>query len=204
MPEVMAFLVFIVCRIPLPLSAMLVLIVDLGTELGPALSYYAEPPEGDLMLLGPRKVLTTAERAAASSPSPQHQQQQDQADNPEQAIIQSTTNSAIVSWWQRIRAALKRDETGEVLVDNELLLWCYLQGGMIETAGCFGAYLAVLAWEQVPLGTLYRSATSYFHAGAPDLLLTNNHYVQIERYSILLCRLNLFCNFIACLFFGCV
>lgn len=174
MPEVLAFLVFIVLSIPLPLSAILVLLVDLGTELAPAMSFSSELPEGDLMLVPPRKVLTTAARAGAGQPL--------------QAVAEEQPTVGMRGLLKRAWAALmwqfQREETGEVLVDNDLLLWAYLQGGMIEAAGCFGSYLAVLAWSRVPFGMLYRSAGVYFRRGAPDLVLTDGTIVSdfSQRY----------------------
>lgn len=143
---------------------MLVLIVDLGTELGPAFSYSFEPPEGDIMLVPPRKVLTTAAKA--------HGQTATLSDPP------AGIHGWFIKKWHALQAAFYREETGEVLVDNELLCWSYLQGGLIESAGCFGAYLAVLAWEGVPLRMLFRSAITFFKGSSPPLLLTNGTMVR--------------------------
>ncbi|MFN8546045.1 MAG: cation-transporting P-type ATPase [Candidatus Binatia bacterium] len=52
--ELVAFLAFILARIPLPLTVMQVLAVDLGTELAPALALGAEPPEPGVMDRPPR------------------------------------------------------------------------------------------------------------------------------------------------------
>lgn len=167
MPEVLAFLVFLILSIPLPLSAILVLLVDLGTELAPAMSFSAELPEGDLMLVPPRKVLTTAERASAGQPL--------HVVVEEQPVVGA--RGFLKRAWTKFTDQFKREETGEVLVDNDLLLWAYLQGGMLEAVGCFGAYLAVLACSKVPFGMLYRSAGIYFKTGAPDLVLTDGTVV---------------------------
>ncbi len=65
--ELVAFLAFVFLRIPLPLTVMQVLAIDLGTDLLPALALGAEPPEPGVMdrpprdrskrLLGPRRLL---------------------------------------------------------------------------------------------------------------------------------------------------
>jgi P-type Ca2+ transporter type 2C len=65
--ELMAFLAFVLLRIPLPLTLMQVLAVDLVTDLFPALALGAEPPEPGVMhrpphpkgarLLGARRLL---------------------------------------------------------------------------------------------------------------------------------------------------
>ena len=53
-PELVPFLAFVFFRIPLPLTIMQILAVDLGTDLLPALALGAEPPEPDVMHRPPR------------------------------------------------------------------------------------------------------------------------------------------------------
>jgi len=53
-PEIAPFICFIVIQIPLPLSTVLILCVDLGTDLLPAISLAYEKPENDIMQRKPR------------------------------------------------------------------------------------------------------------------------------------------------------
>ncbi|OGL13928.1 MAG: hypothetical protein A3K12_08960 [Candidatus Rokubacteria bacterium RIFCSPLOWO2_12_FULL_71_19] len=53
-PELVPFLAFVFLGIPLPLTVMQILAVDLGTDLLPALALGAEPPEPDIMDRPPR------------------------------------------------------------------------------------------------------------------------------------------------------
>ena len=53
-PELVPYLAFVLLRIPLPLTIMQVLAVDLGTDMLPGLGLGAEPPEPDVMLRPPR------------------------------------------------------------------------------------------------------------------------------------------------------
>ncbi|MBI2158152.1 MAG: cation-transporting P-type ATPase [Candidatus Rokubacteria bacterium] len=53
-PELVPFLAFVLLGIPLPLTVMQILAVDLGTDLLPALALGAEPPEPDVMDRPPR------------------------------------------------------------------------------------------------------------------------------------------------------
>jgi calcium-translocating P-type ATPase len=53
-PELVPFLAFVFLGIPLPLTVMQMLAVDLGTDLLPALALGAEPPEADVMDQAPR------------------------------------------------------------------------------------------------------------------------------------------------------
>jgi calcium-translocating P-type ATPase len=53
-PEIAPYLAFVLLRIPLPLTVMQILAVDLGTDILPALALGAEPPHPDLMREPPR------------------------------------------------------------------------------------------------------------------------------------------------------
>ncbi len=54
MPEVVPFIVFVLAGVPLALTVMQILAVDLGTDMVPAIALGAEPPEEDVMKLPPR------------------------------------------------------------------------------------------------------------------------------------------------------
>jgi sodium/potassium-transporting ATPase subunit alpha len=53
-PEISPFLLFILVRMPLSLTTVLILCVDLGTDMIPAISLAYEQPESDIMLRPPR------------------------------------------------------------------------------------------------------------------------------------------------------
>ncbi len=54
-PELVPYLAFVLFRIPLPLTIIQILAVDLGTDMLPALALGAEPPGPDLMRQPPRR-----------------------------------------------------------------------------------------------------------------------------------------------------
>lgn len=53
-PEIVPFLIFIALGVPLPLGTILILCVDLGTDLIPAISFAHEKPESDILSRPPR------------------------------------------------------------------------------------------------------------------------------------------------------
>ena len=53
-PEIVPFLVFVMFRVPLPLTVLQILAIDLGTDLLPALALGTEPPEPGVMQRKPR------------------------------------------------------------------------------------------------------------------------------------------------------
>jgi len=54
-PEIIPYIAFVLFRIPLPLSILQILAVDLGTDMLPALALGAEPPHPGLMREQPRR-----------------------------------------------------------------------------------------------------------------------------------------------------
>lgn len=54
-PEILPFIMFIIANVPLPLSTVLILCIDLGTDMVPAISFAYENPELDIMDRVPRK-----------------------------------------------------------------------------------------------------------------------------------------------------
>lgn len=54
MPEFIAYVIFLVLGVPLPLGTITILIIDMGTDMVPAISLAFEEPEHDLMKQKPR------------------------------------------------------------------------------------------------------------------------------------------------------
>jgi sodium/potassium-transporting ATPase subunit alpha len=53
--ELVPAILVLAIGVPLGLSAFLILCIDLGTEIGPALSFAYEPPDDRVMLNPPRR-----------------------------------------------------------------------------------------------------------------------------------------------------
>jgi sodium/potassium-transporting ATPase subunit alpha len=53
-PEILPYIAFVLLGIPLPLPVLLILAIDLGTDLAPAVGLAAEPVETDVMRQPPR------------------------------------------------------------------------------------------------------------------------------------------------------
>ncbi|KAF9365377.1 hypothetical protein BGX34_010199 [Mortierella sp. NVP85] len=152
MPEVIPNLLYVIASIPLPISAMLILVIDLGFELLISLTFAWDPPESStgLMKLPPRKPVTTASierrRRLATRALP--------------PVIDAESGEEIrPSFWARFQHDFKSMFTGvywrekfehtedEVLVDAGLLSWAYLEVGIIETIGALVTFFVVLYEE---------------------------------------------------------
>ena len=55
-PEIVPFILFALAKVPLALTVMQILAIDLGTDMAPSLALGAEPPEHDVMKKPPRKL----------------------------------------------------------------------------------------------------------------------------------------------------
>lgn len=53
-PEIWPFIFFIIFQVPLPLTTILILCIDLGTDMVPAIAFAYENPELDIMERYPR------------------------------------------------------------------------------------------------------------------------------------------------------
>ncbi len=204
MPEVLAFISFIVFAVPLPLNSLLILMIDLCSEIGPALSFAFEPPEGDLMLVPPRKVLCLP-KALPPPPPPEVTSRStlslgglsgtDLISNtavdaraaladgrvsslPQPAALHMRVKEGAQSAWRVASQPFRRADTGESLVDVDLLFWSFCQGGVIEAAGCFAAYFVTLLALSVPLDMIFWSVQTYWQVGAPAMVLTDGTIVS--------------------------
>ncbi|KAG0056105.1 hypothetical protein BGZ83_006366 [Gryganskiella cystojenkinii] len=149
MPEVIPNLLYVIASIPLPISAMLILVIDLGFELLLSLTFAWDKPESShgLMRLPPRKPVTPAsierKRRLATRVLP--------------PVIDQETNEEIKpSWFTRFSHDFKAMFTSvywrerfehtddEILVDGGLLSWAYLEVGIIETVGALVTFFVVM------------------------------------------------------------
>lgn len=130
-PEVIPIVLTLTIGLPLGLASLLVLSIDLGTELAPAISLAYEKAEADVMLRRPR-------------------------------------NS-------------KKDR----LVSLQLLLYSYLQVGIIESIACVFTYFFVFWWYGIPPGALVFTSKTYFKDGAPDWTVNGKVFTAADQLYIL-------------------
>lgn len=178
-PEVIPNLLYVIVPIPLPLSAILILVIDLGFELFAALQFAWDPPESKegLMKLPPRKPVTPetsntfrrkalrrtrsrydAEAGVVVAPKPQTRIQK---------LFHNIRDFFTKEWWVE-----KFESTGaEILVDGPLLSWAYLEIGTIETIGALTAYFVVLYRRGI---TPYDARIMQKGSSAPTNYFTSN------------------------------
>ncbi|KAF9433482.1 hypothetical protein BGZ76_009404 [Entomortierella beljakovae] len=152
MPEVIPNLLYVIASIPLPISAMLILVIDLGFELFISLTYAWDSPESKtgLMKLPPRKPVTPssierrrrlATRTVASTIDPE-------SGNEVKPSFAARFSHEFKSMFTAVYWREKFETTeDEILVDAGLLSWAYLEVGIIETVGALVTFFVVLYKE---------------------------------------------------------
>ncbi|KAJ2955278.1 hypothetical protein NQZ79_g8695 [Umbelopsis isabellina] len=175
MPEVIPNLLYVIVPLPLPLSAILILVIDLGFELFAALTFAWDRPETaeGLMKMQPRKPVTpeSIDRFRARAHRRAHP-------------IDPESGEAIVPgrlsrWAKTIRSPLtkifwqeKFEKTDdEVLVDFPLLSWAYLEVGIIEAIGSLVTYFVVLWYNGI---TPYDARIMQKGNGSPTFYFQND------------------------------
>ncbi|KAJ1564883.1 hypothetical protein HK096_005722 [Nowakowskiella sp. JEL0078] len=149
-PEVVPYLLFAICDVPVAISAIQILVVDLGFELFASLSYAFEPAETTgLMKVPPRNPVTPesiADLRVRMLEDIKYGLCRDPKDvKDEDSDFVVPLSAKIASFFNPVywkRAFQKKH--GEFLVDTNLLIWVYIEGGCLETIGCFLAFFIVL------------------------------------------------------------
>jgi sodium/potassium-transporting ATPase subunit alpha len=124
---VWANLLFIAVPLPLPLSAILILLSDLGFEMFMSLSYAWDTSENrtGLMKLPPRKPVSEDSKARLKRITA------------EEAKGERTLMRKVTEYFSD-----PSDE--DTLVDSDTLSWAYIEAGTIETIGCLTCYFFAL------------------------------------------------------------
>ncbi|KAK1753247.1 P-type cation exchange, alpha subunit of ATPase [Echria macrotheca] len=179
-PEVIPNLLYVIVPLPIPLTAILILVIDLGFELIAALSFAWDPPEteGGLMKLQPRKPVTRETTSLFRRRA--LRREQSRFDEEAGVIVVADENR---SWLRkqahRVRQYFGREywadrlqNTGaEVLVDGSLLSWAYIEIGLIETIGALASFFVVLDRRGISPRDAYLMQKG---AGAPTFYWTEN------------------------------
>ncbi|KAK3825583.1 MAG: hypothetical protein J3Q66DRAFT_107013 [Benniella sp.] len=152
MPEVIPNLLYVIASIPLPISAMLILVIDLGFELIISLTFAWDKPETKtgLMKLPPRKPVTPASverrRRLATRALPAKIDAESGKEIP--PTFAARLHHDFKSMFTGVYWREKFEHTEEeVLVDAGLLSWAYLEIGIIEAIGALVTFFVVLYKE---------------------------------------------------------
>lgn len=189
-PEVLPYLLYAMVPIPLAVTAIEMLVIDLGFELMAAVSFAWEPSEGHedrLMRMPPRRIVTPESIARTHR---KQNERQNAVIEPVPDFGSSTedqdSNFELPSKWRRYHYEIKRMRTQEFwtdlisssqqedrLVDKEVLSWSYLEAGVIEALGALTTFFVVLDSWGISISTaiVAQRAGSYFPPQSSPLYL---------------------------------
>ncbi|KAJ8507033.1 hypothetical protein ONZ45_g10547 [Pleurotus djamor] len=181
-PEVIPQLLYVVVPLPLPISAILILVIDLGFELFIGLSFAWDLPESDdgLMRMSPRKPVNersilSRKRKALRRSKTLVQDSESQSHTRLSSAVMRVKNTFTKFqkpftrvFWEDLME--KTDDEG--LVDGKLLSYAYLEAGGIEMVGSLLSYFVVFFKNGFSPSDL-RSAQQagvYFTNDSPDFV----------------------------------
>ncbi|PVU90593.1 hypothetical protein BB559_004561 [Furculomyces boomerangus] len=188
-PEVIPQLIYILVPFPTILTALEIIMIDLGFELFNSLSFAWEPPESQ------ESMMTQVPRSPVTARSIK-QLRERKARHP--VILDPETNMPVKkSKMKKIADNFKKPFTkvfwqdlfekkyGDLLIDSDLMSYSYIEVGIIMTAGCFLAWALVLNHHGISLSTAQKMAKAhiYFTKDSPTynengLVLTAEQQVQ--------------------------
>ncbi|KAJ3197145.1 hypothetical protein HK101_005662 [Irineochytrium annulatum] len=197
-PEVIPYLLYVVVPIPLALTAIQILVIDLGFELFAALSFAWEPPETKegLMIMPPRKPVTAEtikklrrkliERRNAGllppPPDPERGEDEDEFAIPSRwrRYAHELRMMTYARYWQELFGR----QDGEVLVDGEVLSWSYLEAGSWECLGALTTFFTVL-WYSFGIDPVTASnaqaAGGYYMPHSPNMTLYDGYQLPGDQ-----------------------
>ncbi|KAF8925669.1 hypothetical protein EDD21DRAFT_390024 [Dissophora ornata] len=178
MPEVIPNLLYVIASIPLPINAMLILVIDLGFELFISLTFAWDQPESKtgLMRLPPRKPVTAAsiERKRRLASRALVKVLDPETGEEIQPSLMATLHHEFKALFTGLYWREKFEHTDdEVLVDAGLLSWAYLEIGIIETIGALVTFFVVLYKEGgfTPATAVQMQKLNQFSSSSPDFNL---------------------------------
>ncbi|KAK3804662.1 MAG: hypothetical protein J3R72DRAFT_508961 [Linnemannia gamsii] len=189
MPEVVPQLLYVVVPIPLPITAIMILAVDLGFELFISLTFAWDKPESKagLMRLPPRKPVTPASierrcRLAAHELPPVLDVESGEVVKPSLTARLRHNFKALftsVYWHEKFESTEE-----EVLVDAKLMSWAYLEIGIIQAVGGLVTFFVVLYKEGnlTPAMVVQMQKNNEFSSTSPERNLELLSMAQSSLY----------------------
>jgi len=194
-PEVIPQLLYVVVPIPLPISAILILVIDLGFELFVALSFAWDPAEtkDGLMRMPPRKpvnersIISLKKRALRRSKTLRHNSRT-------MSMTESLTPAKpnlLTKWRLKLKTPFTRlfwedmfeRSDDENLVDSKLLSYAYLEAGVIEMLASLVGYFVVFFKSGFTPSDL-RRAQQAFTTSDPFFTKTSPDFINYQGRAI--------------------
>ncbi|PVV01056.1 hypothetical protein BB560_004542, partial [Smittium megazygosporum] len=190
-PEAIPQILYILVPFPVIIGALQIIAIDLGCDLLNALSYAWEPSESNesLMKLIPRNPVTMRSIMQLRERNERHAFEIDPETNKPypkstiKKIVDTIKGPFTRLFWQDIT----EKKYGDSLISGDLLLYGYIELGIIMTVGCFITWILVLRDRGLSLGLTRRMMKDgYFKDDSPTYnqdgkVFTQKHQIQYSR-----------------------
>lgn len=199
-PEVVPFLLYVSLSFPVAINSFLILCLDLGTEIAPALSFAWEAPETDIMSVAPRRyvkplvpaVVAGRDELDALSQIKKFEVREVDVSLPENQAVAHRLgfyNFSSFDWKNICRwKVLEQNEEDEILVDGFVYVWSYCQAGVVISISALSAYFWQMRITGICASDLYGAAEDYFQTGADDFTTCTGEDLSAEEQLIALYR----------------
>ncbi|KAJ1961365.1 hypothetical protein GGI12_003293, partial [Dipsacomyces acuminosporus] len=190
-PEVIPQILYIIVPLPIMITSIMILVIDLGFEIFAALSYAWEPSESrnGLMKLPPRKPVTMRSiaqlraRIARNPPPPIDPETGKPVKLGRVArFVQNIKKPFTKVWWQD---HLEKTE-GEILVDGDLLSWSYIEAGLISTISLLVVFFVVLNHHGISPAQARAMAKDtskrYFEKDSPSYTYNGRVFTGVQQF----------------------
>eukprot|EP00611_Tribonema_gayanum_P004790 TRINITY_DN13_c0_g1_i10.p1 TRINITY_DN13_c0_g1~~TRINITY_DN13_c0_g1_i10.p1 ORF type:complete len:662 (+),score=251.51 TRINITY_DN13_c0_g1_i10:2550-4535(+) len=186
MGELVPSIILLAAGLPLALNAFLILFLDLGTEIAPALSFAYESPGADAMERKPRRAVRPRDvfiKAHEVHVVAMHTSLRIAEGTDDLYPAPPTEPNSLVHWLSMFRMGCKglvwrfldwgsNGSGDEKLVDWPLLYFAYVQAGFMECLVGYLTYFLIFYWYGVSPASLVDSSPPYFPADSDEDVFT--------------------------------
>lgn len=173
MPVAIGLGVYVVTLIPIPITPLLVVVIDLLADVWPAVAFAYEPPEVDLMAMPPRNLTNVRTLPITDIPHDPTVNNAGFIPGDDPNVIERHTPPLKLELLALLKRVYGSSIKGTPLVNAEVIRWAFLQAGLFNTVGAFGSYIVGIALAGVPFAVLWNANLTYFTSTSPPLGLTN-------------------------------
>jgi len=166
-PQIVPFIIYVAVGTPMPLSPMLLILLNYFVEVIPAVFFSFEEPEFNLLLEPPihNKVPMQVPSRVAEHDSP-----------------------FTIQGLRRYAQDFLRIFSNGIVYNTATISWAIIEAGLICSIGCELAFYTALYRSHVPFKRMFFSANTYFVHNSPDLLLSNGELVGYKAQLNILYR----------------
>lgn len=159
-PQIVPFVIYAAFGSPMPLSPILLILLNYFVEVIPAVFFSFEEPEFNLI-----------------EEPPCHKKPVDQFST---NVLESNSSSVIKQICYYAKMFVNAVNNG-IVYNTATISWAIVEGGLISSIGCELAFYMVLHRCGIPFEKMFFSANTNFQHNSPDLVLTTGEVIGYKE-----------------------